>query len=45
MTDTTHPETATFTTREPATGRVIAAHPVHGPRDVTGPSESRRAHV
>ncbi|KAB2976090.1 aldehyde dehydrogenase family protein [Streptomyces sp. SS1-1] len=37
MTDTTPaaaPQTATFSTHSPATGKPIAEHPVHGPADV-----------
>ncbi|MEY7977159.1 aldehyde dehydrogenase family protein [Streptomyces pilosus] len=43
MTDTTHPATATFTTRDPATGRTLAAHPVHGPEDVARAVDRARA--
>ncbi|MHC3455109.1 aldehyde dehydrogenase family protein [Streptomyces prasinus] len=47
MTDTgTHrrtPSTATFTSRDPATGRPLAEHPVHGPEDVARAVERGRA--
>lgn len=37
------PPTATFTSRDPATGRPLADHPVHGPEDVAPAVERGRA--